>query len=272
MNYTSEGDFLKQYDVTMFDQLSMTTDILIFSISDGEQENYRKLRKKHFSVLLIKRKQYPFKDKWCLPGSFLRVDETLEEASRRILTAKTNLQHIYLEQLYTFSSLRRDPRTRVVSTAYMSLIDKNQLTDQLDPDASWFNVNILESDNEALVILDNGTEQLKFRVQKELLNVTTKRYRYLIHDNQDLAFDHAEVLYTGIERLKNKIEYTDIVFHMMPEYFTLGELQQVYETILDKKLLDPAFRRMIASKVEKTERMKTGGGHRPSALFRYKGK
>ncbi len=272
MNYTSEEEFLKHYDATQFDQLSMTTDILIFSISDGEQENYRKLRKKYFSVLLLKRNQYPFKDKWCLPGSFLRIDETLEEASKRVLFTKTNLQHIYLEQLYTFSSLKRDPRTRVVSTAYMSLVDKNRLTDKLDPDASWFHVNVLESDNEALVLLDNGTEQLKFRVQKELANVTTKQYHYQIQDNQDLAFDHAEVLYTGIERLKNKIEYTDIVFHMMPEYFTLGELQQVYEVILDKKLLDPAFRRMIASKVEKTKRVKTGGGHRPSALFRYKGK
>ena len=78
MNYTSEEEFLKHYDATQFDQLSMTTDILIFSISDGEQENYRKLSKKYFSVLMLKRNQYPFKDKWCLPGSFLRIDETLE--------------------------------------------------------------------------------------------------------------------------------------------------------------------------------------------------
>ena len=73
-----------------------------------------------------------------------------------------------------------------------------------------------------------------------------------------------------MERLRNKIEYTDVVFNMMPELFTLGELQQVYEIILGKKLLDPAFRRIIANKVEKTKYMKTGGGHRPSYLFRYK--
>ena len=77
---------------------------------------------------------------------------------------------------------------------------------------------------------------------------------------------------SGIERLKNKVGYTDIVFNMMPELFTLSELQQVYEVILGKKLLDPAFRRIIANKVEKTEKMKTGGGHRPSYLFRYKSK
>ena len=89
-------------------------------------------------------------------------------------------------------------------------------------------------------------------------------------ENDKLAFDHPLVILAGIERLKNKIEYTDIVFNMMPEYFTLGELQQVYEIILGKKLLDPAFRRIIADKVEKTDKMKTGGGHRPSVLFKYK--
>ena len=75
-----------------------------------------------------------------------------------------------------------------------------------------------------------------------------------------------------MERLRNKLEYTDIVFNMMPELFTLGELQKVYEIILGKKLLDPAFRRIIADKVEKTEFVKTGAGHRPSVLFRYKKK
>ena len=79
-----------------------------------------------------------------------------------------------------------------------------------------------------------------------------------------LAFDHAKVIVSGISRLKNKVGYTDIVFNMMPEDFTLGELQQVYEVILDKKLLDPAFRRI------KTDKVKTGGGHRPSILFQYK--
>ena len=80
------------------------------------------------------------------------------------------------------------------------------------------------------------------------------------------------IILAGLERLKNKIEYTDIVFNMMPEYFTLGELQQVYEVILNKKLLDPAFRRIIEPKVEKTDKIKKGEGHRPSVLFKYKNK
>ena len=89
-------------------------------------------------------------------------------------------------------------------------------------------------------------------------------------ENERIAFDHTLVILAGLERLRNKINYTDIVFNMMPELFTLGELQQVYEVILGKELLDPAFRRIIANKVEKTNKMRTGGGHRPSYLFKYK--
>ena len=89
-------------------------------------------------------------------------------------------------------------------------------------------------------------------------------------ENGSLAFEHSKVILAGIERLKNKIEYTDIVFNMMPEYFTLGELQKVYEVILGKKLLDPAFRRIIKNKVIKTDKIKTGEGHRPSYLFKYR--
>ena len=88
--------------------------------------------------------------------------------------------------------------------------------------------------------------------------------------NNGLSFDNPLVIITGIERLKNKLDYTDIVFNMMPEYFTLGELQKVYEVILGKKLLDPAFRRVIKDKVIETDKYKTGEGHRPSKLFKYK--
>ncbi len=268
--YKSEEEFLKDYDSSMYEKLSMTTDILIFSVSDEMQDNYRKLNKKHFSVLLVKRDNYPFKDKWCLPGGFVGIDEDIEDSAKRILANEANLHDIYLEQLYTFGSPSRDPRMRVVSTSYMALIDKNRLNEKIAKNASWFNVMILE-DNETIdVTLDNGLEQIKFKIGKALQEKTTDRYKYDILENDKLAFDHPLVIASGISRLKNKLEYTDIVFNMMPEYFTLGELQQVYEVILGKKLLDPAFRRMIANKVEKTTKMKTGGGHRPSVLFKYK--
>ena len=268
--YSSEEEFLKAYDPNQFERLSMTTDILILSVSSEEESNYRKLSKKYFSVLLVKRNTYPFKDKWCLPGGFIRIDENLEDAPKRILKDETNLHNIYLEQLYTYGDVNRDPRMRIVSTSYMALVDKTKLKDTLAPNASWFNVTYLEDEKYIDVTLDNGDEVIKFKIGKTLKELTTDRYKFTVLKNDKLAFDHPLVIAAGVSRLRNKISYTDIVFNMMPEYFTLGELQQVYEVILGKKLLDPAFRRIIANKVEKTDKVQSGGGHRPSALFRYK--
>jgi ADP-ribose pyrophosphatase YjhB (NUDIX family) len=255
----------------MYEKLSVTADILIFSVSSEEELNYRKTDKKKMSILLVKRTDYPFKDKWCLPGGFIGIDEDLEDAPKRILKNETNLDDIYLEQLYTFGEVNRDPRMRIISASYMALVDKNRLCKNLSKEASWFDIVYYEEKNDKVqVVLNNGTTILKFVIQKVLKDDTTNKYAYNVLENPDIAFDHTKVIVYGMERLKNKIEYTDIVFNMMPELFTLGELQQVYEVILGKKLLDPAFRRIIAHKVEKTEAMKTGGGHRPSYLFRYK--
>ena len=272
MKYNSEEEFLKNYNSDEFEKLSMTTDILIFSISDEPTKNYRKSTKKYMSVLLVKRDNYPYKDKWCLPGGFLDIKEDLDESPVRILERETNLKDIYLEQLYTFGSVKRDPRMRIVSTSYMALIDKKELKEDLNKDASWFNLTLNEENNIVEVILDNGDIELSFKIKKTLKEKTTDRYKFEVIENESIAFDHPIVILSGLERLKNKIEYTDIVFNMMSEYFTLGELQQVYEIILGKKLLDPAFRRIIADKVVKTPKMKTGGGHRPSVLFKYANK
>ncbi len=271
MKYRTEEEFLKNYDSSEFEKLSMTTDILMISVSDEEVENYRKTSKKKMSVLLVKREDYPDKGKWCLPGGFLDpLTETLEACAKRVLERETNLKDVYLEQLYTFDAIDRDPRMRIVSTAFMALVDKNKLSRPLNKNASWFDITILEGQNELDVILENGTTTLHLRLKRILKDLTTFNYTYQELENKDLAFDHATVMILGLERLKNKLEYTDIVFNMMPEYFTLGELQRVYEVILGKKLLDPAFRRIIANKVEKTTKVKTGEGHRPSAMFRYK--
>ena len=269
--YMSEEEFLKDYDSSIFEKLSMTADILLLSVSDQEQSNYRKTSKKMMSILLVKRDDYPFKGKWCLPGGFLNPkNETLEECAKRVLKRETNLEDIYLEQLYTFDSVDRDPRMRIVSTSYVALVDKNQLTQKVE-NASWFDVTLIEDKKDLVEItLDNGCEIINFTIKKTLKEKTTDRYHFDVVSNEKLAFDHPIVILSGLERIRNKVNYTDIVFNMMPEDFTLGELQQVYEVILNKKLLDPAFRRIIADKVEKTKKMRTGGGHRPSYLFRYK--
>lgn len=272
--YRTEEEFLKDYNPNNFEQLSMTTDILLISVSSKKQTNYRKTSKKMMSILLIKRNDYPYKDKWCLPGGFLNPKtETLGDCAKRVLKTETNLSDIYLEQLYTFSDINRDPRMRVVSTSYIALVDKNKLTENINENASWFDIVLLEEDDKKVdIVLDNDKETIKITIKKTLREKTTDRYKYTTIKNEKIAFDHPAVILSGIERLKNKINYTDIVFNMMPEYFTLGELQQVYEVIQNKKLLDPAFRRIITDKVEKTDKVQTGEGHRPSALFRYKRK
>ena len=271
--YKTEEEFLKDYNPKDFDQLSMTSDILIVSVSSKDSNNYRKTDEKLMSILLIKRDDYPYKGKWCLPGGFLNPNnETLEECAKRVLKNETNLSDIYLEQLYTFDKIDRDPRTRVISTAFVALIDKNKLTEKVE-NGSWFNIIKYEEKNNIVnIVLSNDNEVIEFTINKKLREKTTDRYDLISKDNKDLAFDHDLVILNGLERIRNKLNYTDIVFNMMPEYFTLGELQKVYETILGKKLIEAPFRRVIASKVEKTKKMRTGGGHRPSYLFKYKQK
>ena len=269
--YKSEEEFLRNYDPNEYERLSVTTDILVLSVSSNDNANYRKTDDKKMSVLLVKRDNYPFKDMWCLPGGFVGYNEDLDEAPKRILKSETNLDNLYLEQLYTFGDIKRDPRMRVISTSYMSLIDKNRLMEHINKNASWFDIVLYEEkDNVVTIILDNGKETISFSIKKELREKTTDRYSFNIIKNTNIAFDHPLVILAGLERLKNKLEYTDIVFNMMPEYFTLGELQKVYEVILGKKLLDPAFRRIIKNKVIKTDKIKTGEGHRPSYLFKYR--
>lgn len=260
----------KGVDKSEFAKFALSTDVLIFSVSKGEAKTCRNLSDKYFSILLVKRIKEPYKDKWCLPGGFVKLEETIDMATDRILEKETNLHNIYKEQLYTFGEVDRDPRMRVISTAYMALIDKERIKEKLSDEASWFNIHVEELENKVKVTLENGEEEIKFELEKILQEQTTNQYKYKIIQDENIAFDHSTIIMTGIERMKNKVRDTDIVFNMMPEYFTLGELQQIYEVILDKKLLDPAFRRIIADKVEKTDRTMKTGGHRPSVLYKYK--
>ena len=128
INENDDEDFVRDNDDKRFKQLSMTADILLISVSDEISRNYRKASKKKMSILLVKRNVNPYKDMWCLPGGFLDSDnETLEECAKRILKYETNLSNIYMEQLYTFDGIERDPRFRVVSCSYIGLVGKNGL-------------------------------------------------------------------------------------------------------------------------------------------------
>lgn len=264
---------------------SVTVDSIIFTIRDSQAENYRKLPEKKLEILLVKRAQDPYKDKWSLPGTFVGEKETLQDAVNRSLAEKTNIKDIYLEQLYTWGDPLRDPRTRVISTSYMGLVDSDNIqikAGKYVDDISWFDVQLktIKEENkekkngyykteEIEILLTNKNIVLKSRVKvvKELVNGNLIIYTQILQS--DLAFDHAKVLIYAIERLKNKVEYTTIAFNLMPERFTLTQLQQVYEILLDKPLLKANFRRKIANMVIETEEQEENAGHRPSKLYKF---
>ncbi len=249
-------------------QISVASEMLIFSISDKILDNYRKLSQKNLSVLLIKRDKIPFRYSWCLPGKIIDVDETAYDASQKLMSICTNDSDYYLEQLHTFDSINRDPFIRLISTAHIVLIDKDKININNIKDASWFNLNIIENNNILELQFDNGIENFKVVLEKIIKKNNKNDYTYNIIESNCIAYDHSLVIAEGIKYLKDNIN-NDIIFYMMPQLFTLGELQQVYEELLNKKLLDSAFRRSIAAKVKPTSRIKTGEGHRPSRLFEY---
>ncbi|HOP99884.1 MAG TPA: NUDIX domain-containing protein [Acetivibrio clariflavus] len=282
----TEEEFLKNYDAGKYERPSVTVDMLIFTVTNEERKSYRKLPEKALKLLMIKRGDHPYIGQWALPGGFVNINESLEEAARRELKEETNIDNIYMEQLYTWGDVGRDPRTRVISTSYMSLVDSQTLNikanDDAD-DAKWFTVSCKLYQEQKTVTqggyilqrlfelkLSNEGDNLSaiVKVAKTVENRITTVEREIV-ESHGIAFDHAKIIQYGIERLRNKIEYTDIAFNLMPELFTLTELQQVYEIILDTELLKANFRRKISGMVIETNEYTKDSGHRPSKLFRF---
>jgi 8-oxo-dGTP diphosphatase len=213
------------YDASKWERPSVTVDVVILTLQEGD-----------LKVLLIQRKHWPYEGYWAIPGGFIEMHESLEQSARRELEEETGLRDLYMEQLYTFGDPGRDPRTRVITVAYLALVDYKQLHPKAADDAAevaWFSMYHLPQ----------------------------------------LAFDHANMLNYTLQRLRGKLEYTTIGFQFLPETFTLSELQQVYQAILGKeRRLDKRnFRKKIVSTgiLEETGERKTLGTHRPARLYRF---
>lgn len=250
-------------------KMDYTSDLLIFGIDSRKSGNVRSLPKKFFSVLLVKRSKEPFMNKWCLPGGYVNNDETSKEASNRILKKETGLTNVYMQQVGVYDAVKRDPRGRTISSSYMALIDRTVLKQDLSNDVAWFDIEVNEKDSIIDVKLLGEDEVIIYRVEKITLDKKSNEYEYKIIDKSDLAFDHDEIIIKGIMDLRYKVNSTDIVFNLMPEEFTIGELKQVYSLLLGKELVNSAFRRVIAPKIIETGRMVSTGGHRPSMLCKY---
>lgn len=203
---------------------SVTVDIVIFTIQNDNLE-----------VLLIKRKASPYKDSWAIPGGFIHVGETLEEAALRELKEETGVSEVYLEQLYTFGTPERDPRKRVITVSYYALVSSEKLEPQAGSDA----------------------REVKW---------------HCLNNLPELAFDHKEILDCALERLKQQLDYSNVSFQLLPSEFTLTELQKVYETILNKQLDKRNFRKRILSMniLNETNKTKMEGYHRPAKLYSFK--
>lgn len=282
----TEEQYLQAYEASNFERPSIAVDMLIFTVSDGERKSYRTLPEKVLKLLMIKRGDHPFIGQWALPGGFVKMDESLDTAAMRELKEETNIENIYMEQLYTWGDVNRDPRTRVISASYMSLIDSSSLeikaSDDAD-DAKWFTVSCkLQQEQKTIsekghvhqqlydlkLLNDENTLHAAVKTVKTVEGKIAKIEREVI-ESKGIGFDHAKIIEYGIARLRNKIEYTDIAFNLMPDLFSLTELQQVYEVILDTELLKANFRRKTVNMVIETNDYTKDAGHRPSKLYRF---
>lgn len=293
-NGLTEKEFLAAYSPGDYIHPSVAADMVIFTVTEEAADSYRKLPRQQLSVLLIERGGHPFLGCLALPGGFVRPDETTEEAAVRELSEETGLYHVYLEQLYTFSDPGRDPRTWVMSCSYLALIDSSKVMLRAGDDANnaaWYQVTLRlleeqyqyhqETQDCPAAVIHSQYYELLLKQEDILLRSLLKKVtvrenssvttQYHIIENNGLAFDHAKIIAYALERLRNKLEYTDLALNLMPEEFTLTQLQQVYEIILDKPFLKAAFRRKIAPLVEETDSFTEKEGHRPSRLYRRKG-
>lgn len=202
---------------------ALTVDCVVFALSDDD-----------LKVMLIQRGIPPYKGRWALPGGFVRPDETLDDAARRELREETGLSGIFLEQLYTFGAVRRDPRERVVSVAYYALVNLSghQARAATDArDAAWFGVG----------------------------------------EVPELAFDHGEILAMALARLKGKLRYQPIGFELLPRKFTLSQLQRLYERVLGRGLDKRNFRKRLLALdlLIDTGESEKDVAHRAARLYRF---
>ncbi|MGH9938026.1 MAG: NUDIX hydrolase [Blastocatellia bacterium] len=207
-----------------YPQPSVTVDLVIFTIAEDD-----------LKVLLIRRGQEPFKGRWALPGGFVEIGESLEQAAARELKEEVGVTNVYLEQLYTFGDPKRDPRGRVISVAYFALVD---------------------AERQRIVAASDAAEA-KW---------------HSVFDAPKLAFDHGKILDCAVWRLRNKIEWTTVGYELLPKKFTLSELQRVYEIILQRPVDKRNFRKKILAQGQIIELNETRSdvAHRPARLYSFR--
>lgn len=272
--FENEEQFLSTYRMEDYDRPSVTTDIVAFTVRSEEDESWRKDSKEsRLSVLLIQRGEHPFLNHWAIPGGFLRMDETLEECALREIREEAGVEPVSIMPIGAFSACDRDPRGRIISNAFTTIISEQSarlMASDDAIDAKWFDVFYEKNEGETYVLKlvgDGVTLEAKLAPKGKQFGRTT----FALVDSGGLAFDHALILASALESLRDKAESFEVIFDFLPEKFTLTALQKVQETILNVSLLPANFRRKIADYVVETDEFTTGAGHRPAKLYRRKG-
>jgi 8-oxo-dGTP diphosphatase len=241
MTRAGESAFLASYDPSAYARLSVSVDVVLLALVDDE-----------LRTVLVRREEHPFRGAWALPGGFVGIGESLDAAAARVLKTKVHARSIFAEQLYTFGAPDRDPRTRVISVAYYALLDRARFE---------------------RIRLDETVRSARIRVpwpgvRGGAVDLLDERGRAL-----PAAFDHREIAGTAVKRLRGKLAYTPVGYALLPERFTLLQLQRVHEAVLGARLNKDSFRRrMLASgQLDATGEMQDGVDHRPAALYRAHG-
>lgn len=226
------------YDVSRFERPSVTVDVVLFSIDDGM-----------LRTLLVKRQDPPFQGAWSLPGGFVRMEESLDEAAARVLKSKTGLEGVFLEQLFTFGAPTRDPRTRVLSVAHYALVDRVRFRELGSAETLLARIRVPWEGEEGGPVRILGPEGTPLV----------------------LAFDHGDMVAMTVKRLRGKLDYSPVAFQLLPECFTLHDLQKIHEAILGRKLNKDSFRKRLLATglLVPTGLQQQDVDHRPAALYRY---
>ena len=239
----AEQSFLAAYDASVYPHPSVSVDVALITAIDGV-----------LKALMIKRDRQPALGKWSLPGGFVAIEESLDDAAMRALESKTGTTGVFLEQLYTFGRPDRDPRTRVITVAYYALVDPAKLEKAMTRENQSQLVDLVVPwDGEV-----GGAIQAKTQAGKKV----------------SFAFDHAEILGLVVQRLRGKLNYAPIGFELLPKKFTLRQLQIIHETILGKPKNKDSFRRRVLASglIHATGKFEKSVGHRPAELYQFKRK
>lgn len=251
---------MKPYDISNYDRPSVAVDAVVFSVISGEKESYRQNSSPKLAVLLIRRGEEPFRSRLALPGGFLRREETIEHALERELLEETGISSASLTPLANYSAPDRDPRGWIISCASLALIpecDVRALPESDADSAGWYELDF-EADS-------HGNEKITLSSSEESVTLGFSDSRCI---SSEIAFDHAQIIYDGLMKLRELVRTGDTLFSLLPELFKISEMQAIYELVLDKKDSPANFRRKMMNRIEETEMSSSNEGHRPSKLYR----